>query len=200
MRVKKTRPRVRNSVSVESPYGLRSFTLVLGDITEAAAAVLVVPTHANVGFPLDGKVLQAAADRFRLTYTNLEQMLVPEPGFGTFRLREKGDFPGEEVLLVRIPGPYSVRGDEQPISVYRKALWTLFGSLAALELRTDALKSMALPLLAGTRGYEIKDLMRIILEQSLSWLKTSRFMNAVNFYLVDQPHIDQWAVVRWTRC
>jgi hypothetical protein len=147
-----------------------------------------------VALPLDGKVLQAAADRFRLTYGSLEPVLVPEPGFGTFRLRDRGHFSGAEVLLVRIPGPHSVKGEEQPISVYRRALWTLFGSLAALELRTDILKSMALPLLAGTRGYEIKDLMRAILEQSLSWLKASRFMNAVNFYLIDQPHIDEWAL------
>ena len=191
---KSTLPRVRNSVSVESPHGLRRFTLVLGDITKGSDAVLVVPTHANEAFPPDGRVLQAAADCFGFTYSNLEPMLVPAAGFGTFRLREKGDFPGEEVLLVRIPGPYSAKGDEQPISIYRKALWTLFGSIAALELRTNALKSMALPLLAGTRGYEVKDLMRAILEESLSWLKASRFMDAVNFYLIDEPHIDQWAL------
>jgi hypothetical protein len=187
-------PHVRNSVSVESPYGLRSFTLMLGDVTAATDAVLVIPTHANMGFPLDGTVLQAATDRFRITYSDLEQILVPEPGFGTFRVRNKGDFSGKEVLLVRIPGPYSIEGEEQPISVYRRALWTLFGSLAALELRTETLKSMALPLLAGTRGYEIKELMRAILEQSLSWLKAARFMNAVNFYLIDKPQIDQWAL------
>jgi hypothetical protein len=192
MALESASPRVRNSVTVESPYGLRSFTLLLGDITEAHDPVLVVPTHANMAFPLDGKVLEAAANRFRLVYGNLEPIVVPEPGFGTFRVQDKGDFLGEEVLVVRIPGAASVR-EGQPISVYRKALWTLFGSLAALELRTDILKSMALPLLAGTRGYEIKDLMRAILEQSLSWLKASRFMNAVNFYLVDQPHIDEWA-------
>jgi hypothetical protein len=113
---------------------------------------------------------------------------------GTFRLHNKGRFSGEELLLVRIPGPHPINDKEQPISVYRRALWTLFGSLAALELRTDRLKSMALPLLGGTRGYEIKDLMRAILEQSLSWLKAARFMNAVNFYLIDRPRIDEWAL------
>jgi hypothetical protein len=120
-------------------------------------------------------------------------MLVPQPGFGTFRVHDKGFFPGEELLLVRIPGLHSIH-DEEPVAVYQRALWTLFGSLAALELCTDRLKSMALPLLGGTRGYEIKDLMRAILEQSLSWLKATRFMNTVNFYLIDQPHIDEWAL------
>ena len=56
MTVESTTPtRGRNSVTVESPYGLRSFTLVLGDVTEAPDAALVVPTHANVALPLDGK-------------------------------------------------------------------------------------------------------------------------------------------------
>jgi hypothetical protein len=139
-------------------------------------------------------VLERAAERFGLTYNSYEPMLVPRRGFGTFRVHDKGQFPGEELLLVRIPSPRSTNDNEQPISIYHRALWTLFGSLAALELRSDRLKSMALPLLGGTRGYEIKDLMRAILEQSLSWLKAARFMNAVNFYLIDQPHIDEWAL------
>jgi hypothetical protein len=111
MTAESTPPRVRNSVTVESPYGLRSFTLVLGDVTEASDAVLVVPTHANVALPLDGRVLQAAADRFRLAYSSLEPVLVPEPGFGTCRVRDKGHFSGGEVLLVRIPGPRAERAD-----------------------------------------------------------------------------------------
>jgi hypothetical protein len=123
MTIESTSPRVRNSVTVESLYGLRSFTLVLGDVTEAPDAALVVPTHANVALPLDGKVLQAAAARFRLTYSSLEPLLVPEPGFGTFRVRDKGHFSGEEVLLVRIPGPRSVKGEEQPTRYIEK----LFG-------------------------------------------------------------------------
>src|ERR1700730_5093679 len=105
MLVSATPPRVRNSVSVESPYGLRSFTLVLGDVTQAPDPVLVVPTHANLGLPLDGRVLQSAAERVGITYNSYEPMLVPQPGFGTFRLHNKGRFPGEELLLVRIPGP-----------------------------------------------------------------------------------------------
>jgi hypothetical protein len=41
MALESASPRVRNSVTVESPYGLRSFTLLLGDITEAHDPVLV---------------------------------------------------------------------------------------------------------------------------------------------------------------
>jgi hypothetical protein len=97
------------------------------------------------------------------------------------------------MLLVRIPGQYSVEDSGgQPPSVYRQALWCLFGSLAALELRNDNLNSLALPLLGATRGYAIREVMRAILEQSLNWLRASRFMNTINFYLLDQPHIDEW--------
>jgi hypothetical protein len=39
---------------------------------------------------------------------------------------------------------------------------SLFGSLAALELRDDTLKSLALPLLGASRGYAIGELMRAI--------------------------------------
>lgn len=59
-------------------------------------------------------------------------------------------------------------------------------SLAALELRTDALKSIALPLLAGTRGYAIRDLMGAIIEHSVAWLKVSRYMKAINFYVLEE--------------
>lgn len=85
---------------------------------------------------------------------------------------------------------------QSPLEAYHKALRTLFGSLAALELQGDTLKSLALPLLGATRGYEIPDLMRAILEHSLNWLKASRFMHAVNFYLFDESNIDDWAVAK----
>ena len=48
-------------------------------------------------WPLDGRVLQTAAGRFGLTYNSYEPMLVSQPGFGTFRVHNKGRFPGEEL-------------------------------------------------------------------------------------------------------
>jgi len=97
------------------------------------------------------------------------------------------------VLLVRIPGIRSIeqRG-EKPADVYRHALWTLFGSLAELEMRKKRLTSLAMPLLAGTRGFEIKEIMRIILEAALDWVCASRFMKAVNLYLTDCEMVETW--------
>lgn len=82
----------------------------------------------------------------------------------------------------------------QPLDAYHKALSSLFGSLATLELQGDELKSLALPLLGATRGYDILDIMRAILEHSLGWLKASRFMHAINFYLFDENSIDVWTI------
>lgn len=187
-------PGVRNSVSVESPYGLRSFTLILGDIAASPDPVLVVPTHAYARVPVTGQVVDAIEHRYGVDFGSLEPLLVPREGFGTYRVGNRGKFPGREILLVRIPGSRAFEEDEKEgLSAYRRALWTLFGSLAALELRDEDLRSLALPLLAGTRGYEIRGLMRTILEHSLAWLKASRFMNAVNLYLLDDTTVEAWA-------
>lgn len=188
-------PPIRNSVTVESPYGLRSFTLRLGDIAMANDPVLAVPTHANSDVRPSGDVLRAVEKRYGVVFRNPEPLLVPRQGFGTYRIRDRGNFPGREILLVRIPGNVSFdRTAQSPLDGYRQALWTLFGSLAALELQGDDLKSLALPLLGATRGFDRLDLMRAILEHSLNWLKASRFMNAINFYLINENIVDEWAV------
>jgi hypothetical protein len=66
----------RNSVTVESPFGLRSFALRLGDVTEAFDPVLVVPTHANASFLPDGQVLDAVVGRFGPDFGQLEPIVL----------------------------------------------------------------------------------------------------------------------------
>ena len=185
-----------NSVTVESAYGIRSFALRAGDVTAAPDPVLVVPTHANEGFPPDGDVLTAAVERFGAQFDQLEPIVRGDGPVGTYRVIDKGRFPGLEILVVRIPGQYSVtrRGDE-PLDVLGRALWTLFGSLAALELRERGLISVALPLLAGTRGYDVRDLLTVLLRHSLNWLRGSRSMSAVNLYLMDNEALAEWSTV-----
>ena len=97
------------------------------------------------------RVLSAIESRSGIDFGRLEALIAPSATFGTFRLLDKKRAPYAEVLVVRIPGAQSAsRTGVEPIDVIHEALWTLFGSLAALELRTDAVKSIALPLLAGT--------------------------------------------------
>ena len=73
-------------------------------------------------------------------------------------------------------------------------MWTIFGSLAALEMDEEIprLKSMALPLLGGQREYEIPDIMETLLHQALGWLKVSRFMERVDFYVFEEDHVTEW--------
>jgi hypothetical protein len=185
-----------NSVTVESPYGLRSFALRAGDVTAAPDPVLVVPTHANEAFPPDGEVLTAAVERFGAQFDRLEPIVRGDGPVGTYRVIERGRFPGLEILVVRIPGEYSVtRSGDEPLDILGKALWTLFGSLAALELRERGLISVALPLLAGTRGYPVRDLLTVLLRHSLNWLRASRSMGAVNLYLMDDEALAEWSTV-----
>ena len=45
---------IRNTVAIESPLGLRSFTLHVGDVAQSMDTALIVPSHANAEFALDG--------------------------------------------------------------------------------------------------------------------------------------------------
>lgn len=185
---------IRNTVAIESPHGLRSFTLHVGDVVQSMDAVLVVPSHAYAGSALTGQVLDAVRTRYGIDFDNLDPLVAPRTGYGTFRVSSTKPAPYSEILVVRIPGVRSVlQGGHEPVNVIQEVLWTLFGSLAALELRTDALKSIALPLLAGTRGYEVRDLMGAIIEHSIAWLKVSRFMKAVNFYVPEEDAVAPWS-------
>lgn len=187
----------RNSVTVESPYGMRTFALRDGDVTNSVDPVLIVPTHANKDFQPTGRVLSLATERFHVDFANTEKIVSGRrEAVGTYRLRDTVDFHGNEILLVRIPGKtYADRSSgDNPFEPLSEALWSLFGSLAALELRTNALTSMAMPLLAATRGYDVHDLLKVILDHSLAWLRISRYMNAVNFYLIDSDALNVWDI------
>ena len=186
-------PQTQNWVTVESPYGLRNFTLVLGDITTAGDSAIAVPTHANANFMLTGAVLTAMRERHGIDFDSHEPIVVPEHAFGTYRVTDCGTFLNGSIFLVRIPGNYSAeQRDVDPMKTYRRALWTLFGSLAALEVRGDGFPSLAMPLLAGTRGYTSQDIMRTILEASLNWLRISRFMKSISLYLVEPEMMGVW--------
>jgi len=185
---------LRNSVTVESPYGLRTFALRVGDITCAPDPVLVVPTHANLEYRPDGQVLSRVERTYGADFHKAEVVVTGRSGFiATYRLPNRGSFSGNEILLVRIPGKRDAdRFADDPLDFLSESLWTLYGSLAALELRTNKLTSLAMPLLAGTRGYQVQNLLKVILNHSLEWLRVSRYMNAVNFYLTDSEGVKQW--------
>lgn len=188
----------RNSVLVESPYGLRCFAMRVGDITASPDPVLVVPTHGKGHIHPEGAVLSAVERRFGARFDQLELLTMGTDPVSTYRLADgsRGSFPGREILVVRIPGRQSVEahgGD--PLAVFGDALWSLFGALAALELRRDGLTAVSLPLLAGTRGYDTRDLMRLLLHHALGFLRGARQVAAVNFHLVNDDAIREWSPI-----
>jgi hypothetical protein len=186
-------PQIQNWVTVESPHGLRNFTLVMGDISTARDAAIAVPTHANTDIPMSGAVMDAMRGRAGVEFNSHHPIVSPEPGFGTYQVADCGTLPNGSVLLVRIPGVVAAqqRGKD-PLETYRDALWTLFGSLAALEVRGQGFASLAMPLFAGTRDYPVREIMRIILDTSLEWLRTSRSMRSINLYLMDPETVGLW--------
>ena len=84
----KATPGIKNWVSVESPYGLRNFTLHFGDITRATDAALAVPTHAYEDHPLTGAVLTALTQIFGVDFESHEPLLVPATMFWDFSRHE----------------------------------------------------------------------------------------------------------------
>jgi hypothetical protein len=190
--------RLINSVSVETPYGFRTFNLHHGDICSYRDDLLVVSGHADPGSYPAGAVIDALSNRFGIDFSDLSPLLLLEEAAGAWRVHTgRLPHPGQ-LLLVRIPGPSSVlRGGGNPIEVYSRLLWTVFGSLAAMELdeQSNHPQTMAMSVLGGARGYPIGKLMEELLRQSLNWLKISRHMHTVNFYVYDvydDDHAAEW--------
>lgn len=184
-----------NTVSVETPNGFRTFNLFQGDLCDSNAELLVVSTHANPLAGMDGMVMKSMEERLNVDFSTLRPLLLLRDAAGSYLVDSGGILGSCRVLLVRIPGANTImRQGEEPIRVYKDILWTVFGSLAALEMDEEIphLKSMALPLLGGMREYEIPNIMETLLHQALGWLKASRFMEKVDFYVFEEDHVTEW--------
>jgi hypothetical protein len=184
--------RTTNTFSVETPKGVRSFHLHQGDICESRDDVLVVSTHANPGLNLTGAVLTSLEGR-GWRFTHLEPLLVPHGCFGTYLLRD-AQVKSQTVLVVRVPGAENVATTGgTPLEVLKEALWTLFGSLAALELRGDVFRSISLPVLAARRGYPIRDVLTALIANTIRWLRSSQFTEQVSLYVLQPDQFADWA-------
>ncbi len=167
-----------NTLSIESSYGFRRINLYHGDLCAFLDDVLVVSSHAHPSFPPDGSVIRALRSRRGIDFTQLSPLISVREALGTYRVNS--DIPSDHkaLLVVRIPGADHLGWDSAPLEVYRDAVWSIFGSVAALELRGQRFQSMAMPLVGGRRKYSIPDAMAIILEQATRWLETSKSMES----------------------
>ncbi|ORJ60309.1 hypothetical protein B5V00_08645 [Geothermobacter hydrogeniphilus] len=185
-----------NTTTVESPSGLRSINLCLGDICSSDDEVVAISSHADPFNSLTGMVVSSFIARLNVDFKILYPLLTL-PGHssvGTFQVASPlGKFPGKALFVVRVPGVETIRDFAvDPLEVYDDVVWTLFGSLAALEQKDVVFSSLALPLLAGRRGYPGQKIMEILLKRATTWLKTSRNMKDVNFYLYEESSLGNW--------
>lgn len=160
------------------PTGLRSINLYHGDICTSSDELLVISSNAGkYDFP-SGAIINSLYLKFDVEFTDLNPILtIDQAGsIGTFRgeINPSSTHPSKEIFLVKMPSSISVaeHGDD-PVEFYGRAIWTLFGSLAAYEQKNCFFDSMSLPILAGSRGYPEKEIMEILLSRSANWVKTS---------------------------
>jgi O-acetyl-ADP-ribose deacetylase (regulator of RNase III) len=187
------RSQLLNSMSVETPYGFRTFNLHHGNICNSQDNLLVVSSHANPLLSPGGSVIEAITQRYGMLFTELKPLIVLEGVFGTHYLETACGSPHQRILVVRVPASGVAHGrGTNDLAVYETAVWSLFGSVAALELRGEFFQSMALPLLGGQRGYPIREAMAIILRYASQWLRVSHSMRVVNFYIFDEAHVKDW--------
>ncbi|PNU19691.1 hypothetical protein C2E25_11350 [Geothermobacter hydrogeniphilus] len=187
-----------NTTTIESATGLRSINLYHGDLCSAQDELIAISSHAGAGSSLTGMVVKSFAARFDINFSSFYPLLVlpGHPTVGTFQVPVEPtaeNYPGKALFVVRIPGPAAIRDfSTEPLDVYDDVVWTLFGSLAALEQKDVVFSSLALPLLAGRRGYPGQKIMEILLKRATTWLKTSRNMKDVNFYLYEESSLGNW--------
>src|SRR3954447_26250268 len=125
-----------NTFALDTALGTRRFNLYRGDVTEAAAELLALSTHANPNLEITGEVLGCLRRRFRSEVTEVKPHLLIRDVAGTYLATCEPKPPFEAVLVVRLPGVNAVQSEGgEPIEVYNDILWSLFGSIAALELR-----------------------------------------------------------------
>lgn len=167
--------------------------VVHGSIAEADDPVVAVSSHANPGVSLTGSALDALSDAWgvRLHDCELQPLLVAAGAIGTYRVSRGAQ---QRLLLTRIPGAISVsKLGGEPKRVLKEAFWTLFGSLAALELRetgATAPTSMAMTKLGGDRGHIPEDLVSVLLKSVRNWLEVSRSMTVVRLFVVDRSEAE----------
>jgi len=187
-----------NSTTIESPSGLRSINLYHGDICVADDELLVISSHAGSDNKPTGMVVNSLTSNFAVDFSLLAPILTLESVdfVGTYRVQSVAEskHPAKEILLVRIPGyDAAERHTPDPMGFYAETVWTLFGTLAAFEQKGCCFSSMAMPILAGSRGYPEQEIMEVLLAKTAKWLKSSSSMNEVNFYLFENDYLKVWS-------
>ena len=185
--------KVINTMSVETPTGFRTFNLIDGDITETDDPLLIASSWETIGNHVGGLVIDDLKSSHNVDFKKLTPIVNLGNGVGTFEVGAPNDSLPWRLLVVGLPG---VEGIDEPspadLKLYSEGVWTLFGSLAALEIRGENYTSMSMPVLGGNREYPPKFVASNLLKQSMEWLKTSRSMTTINAWVHDKTMLAVW--------
>lgn len=185
-----------NTTSIESLFGFKTINLFLGDICRAQDELLAVSSHAVPNSDPHGSVITRLKREKGIDFSSVMPMLTLAGVAGTYLVTNKPDLmhPHKDILVTRIPGYASVSSTgENPLTVYENAVWSLFGSIAALELKGSVYRTMAMPLLGGRREYPLQEIMEILLKHATRWLRNSHSMHSINLYLYEEDQLEAWS-------
>jgi len=167
-----------NFVQNETPTGIKQFELYEGDITNLPFEVdlICVSAFKNGYIPVPGTVIGQLYNR-GLNVDKLSQQ--PELDFreslGIWVSEKLNQFFAKKLICVEIIGANDTLSG---------AINNLFAVLAALEIRGEQNKTIAIPLLgAGNQGIDPKNVISVLLKASIDFLKHARYLSKIYFVL-----------------
>jgi len=185
-----------NGMSIETVHGFRTVNLRAGDVTGCGDQLLVA---SSVRFRPDrlpeGAVVRRVHQRFGCDFTTCRPIVTAGHGVGTSSVEDEASRAPWRMLLVTLPGAERFWPHEPPDEVralFVDGIWTLFGALAALELRGERFETMSMPTLGGAREFEPEFVITTILRHATDWLRTSRWMHTITVWVYDEDMVPAW--------
>ncbi len=188
-------PTIVNQLSVETSRGFCEVRVVQGDISTASTDVVFLSCHANPNRHPHGATISATQERWGVHSPELSPVVtLPRGVSGTYLTKWHGDAPPFETMMVRLAGASWHDCDASAAEYFDSVVWTVFGSLAALELRGIRHETVAIPLIGGQRGYDREASIRSMLDYSVRWLQHARHGRTVSFVAFDSDDAAMWSM------
>ena len=165
-----------NHIEIETRSGFRSFELHCGDITKLPfnVDVLVISAFKNDYSPIPNTIIGSLYNRGVDAYIEFENRLYDfQDSLGIWLSREIKNKSFKYILCIEMVG------SDFELEDIIKNLFTFF---SILEYRRLQVRSIALPLMGtGNQGISLSEIIKPLLENSLEFLKHSRFLEKIVF-------------------
>ena len=186
-----------NSVSVETPQGYKTFSLVHGDITQLPADLLVLSAYGNASYAPEGQIVEALRQQYEIVVTAEPRWLNFSGQCWTSFQEQIKSAPFSSILTVFMP---QLAWNDNPRSLFEEAVFGVFASLAALEYKGRSFPCVSLPVLYGHRvltehalGDEYySQIIEILIRQGLHWLRKSDHTHTIQFVVYEKQQLPAW--------